>query len=150
MTSGYLPASGYFRVILYVDKMSKAGQPNINMVLDQEDNVQSVYNNVNVDQRRRFTVLVDKTMKLENRQAIAFNPTVNTPVVTDPPLTFWEIKKKLNFTSNVNRANQGLYSDFDTGQLVLGIVQDNINTFTLTHHFNINLEYEGVEEHEKM
>lgn len=118
------PVDDIIRILLFVDKQCKAGQPNVNQVLDQTDCVESSYNNTNIDFKKRFTILYDKTHRLTS---------IATPLYTNgvldttgntlfPPMKFIEIKKKLNFTTDYSRASGGTFADMDTGALCLGFV----------------------------
>lgn len=149
VTSIITQPNARFRVILFVDKMPEASQPSILRVLDQDDAINSVYNDVNVDFRKRFRVIYDKMHHIQQ---------VSTPTYTNGAINltsgntaqyanaFFEIKKTINVRCNVNRANAGLFSDYDSGQLCMAIVNDYINSNTIQHDFNCNIEYEGLPE----
>lgn len=138
-----------FRVILFVDKMPEASQPNVLRVLDQDDSISSVYNDVNIDFKKRFRIISDKMHHIQQVSV----PTYNNGAINllsgnsaQAANTFWEIKKTINMRCNVNRAGAGLFSDYDSGQLCIGIVNDYINASTIQHTFNCNIEYEGLPE----
>lgn len=139
------PYDDYLRIILYVDKNSKAGQPNVNQVVDSQDGVVSSYNNANVDFKKRFRILYDKTIHYVQKATVSYASGVlvgNGSNTTLAPVSFWEIKKNLNFLADYSRGNAGTYADLDGGQLCLGLITSNQNTFQYGLRYTYNIEYE--------
>lgn len=139
------PYDDYVRLVLYVDKQSKAAQPNVNQVVDSQDGVVSSYNNANVDFKKRFRVLYDKTIHYTQKSTVAYASGTlvgNASNTTLAPVQFWEIKKKLNFLADYSRGNAGTYADLDGGQLCLGLITSNQNTYQYGLRYTFNIEYE--------
>lgn len=139
-----LPIDDFVRIILYVDKNSKANQPNVNQVVDGNDSTWSVYNNVNVDFKNRFRILADKLLHVVNKQTTAYSAGVLVTTGNSSPNTkvSFEIIANLNYLADYSRNTLGTYADMDSGALCLGLVTNASDSHQYTLVYGYNLEYE--------
>lgn len=119
-----------FRVILYIDKMCKATQPNVNQIVDPSDYVYGVYNTASVDFAKRFKILYDKTYTLvpKNTLGISGSPGATT---NSSDCVNIDIKKKLNVITDYSRGtpSAGNYTNIDSGAICLGLMSDDAGTY---------------------